>query len=202
MKKTSEHQAINNAIQRCYNPKNPKFPHYGGRGIKVCDRWKNSRAAFLLDMGPKPHPSLTLERIDNNGNYEPGNCRWDTRKQQSANRRACKPFEMDGKTMLLKYWMQHFNLNPMTFYRRLRRGWSVESALKTPMDNRYNRKSEYQIAQNRPQHVLKREVLEKQLVRSGYRSSLASIVFGKAEGHSRTPATETQPAGTDDGGLS
>ena len=74
-----------NMLQRCYNPKNPCYKNYGGRGIIVCDRWKEF-VNFLADMGERP-AGMSLDRINNDGNYEPGNCRWATRKQQSQNRR-------------------------------------------------------------------------------------------------------------------
>lgn len=74
---------------RCYTPTDAKFQHYGGRGITVCERWLNSFENFLSDMGERP-PGLTLDRIDTNGNYEPGNCRWATPLVQSRNRRFCK----------------------------------------------------------------------------------------------------------------
>lgn len=73
-------------VQRCINPKTRKYNDYGGRGIKVCDRWRVFQN-FLDDMGVKPH-GLSLDRIDNNGNYEPGNCRWATGAEQVRNRRA------------------------------------------------------------------------------------------------------------------
>lgn len=87
---TPEHAAWANMLSRCSNPKATFYGHYGGRGIKVCERWKGPSGFqnFLSDMGPKTDRSLTIERRNNDGNYEPENCYWATRSQQIRNRRA------------------------------------------------------------------------------------------------------------------
>lgn len=81
-----EYHSWSGLIQRCTNPNSQKYPHYGGRGISVCPRWRESYAVFLADMGRCP-ARMSLDRINNDGNYEPGNCRWATAKEQVRNRR-------------------------------------------------------------------------------------------------------------------
>lgn len=84
----SEYVAYVNMVRRCVDPRHPNYRWYGARGITVCDRWRHSFAAFLADVGPKPSPGLWLDRIDNDGDYEPGNVRWCTPGESARNRRA------------------------------------------------------------------------------------------------------------------
>ncbi len=85
---TREYRAWASMKQRCHNPRTPAYPNYGGRGIEVCQSWRDSFEAFLADVGLRPSPKHSLDRIDNDGNYEPGNVRWANWDQQAANRRA------------------------------------------------------------------------------------------------------------------
>lgn len=116
--------------QRCNNPEDEGFYWYGARGISICDRW-NDVCAFLADMGHPP-AGLTIGRIDNDGNYEPGNCRWETVEAQLENYRGNKFLELGGEERIIKLWAKEYDRDPRRVSERVRRGWSVSKALETP----------------------------------------------------------------------
>lgn len=115
--------------QRCNNPRARKFEYYGGRGIQLCPRW-SSFELFLADLGECP-VGLTIERIDNSGNYEPRNCRWATQKEQNRNHRRNRVIAWRGETALLVDWADRLGIKWNTLYYRLKRGWSVDRAFTT-----------------------------------------------------------------------
>jgi len=120
-------------IERCENPKNKKFPSYGGRGIRVCSRWRNSFEAFLEDMGGKPK-GFSVDRIDNNGNYEPGNCRWADAKTQAKNRRSNVWIEYKGKRMIISDWADALGINRGTLEARKKAGWADQEIIERPVE--------------------------------------------------------------------
>jgi hypothetical protein len=128
-----EYKAWGHIIQRCENPKTKKFHNHGGRGIKVCERWRNSFVDFLADMGKRPSAKHSIDRIDNDGNYEPGNCRWATNLEQSRNRRTNRLITVDGETMCSVDAARKYGLKRQTLEKRLDLGWSHEDAAKTPV---------------------------------------------------------------------
>ena len=132
MDRTPTHWAWAGMIQRCENPKYKFYHRYGGRGIKVCDRWRGSFAAFLEDMGPKPD-GMSLDRIDNDGDYEPGNCRWASITRQLRNREVTVYLEFRGERKPLGDWADQFGIPVRRVRQRLGKGWTVEQALTTPI---------------------------------------------------------------------
>lgn len=117
---------------RCSNSDDPAFKDYGGRGIRVCERWQ-SIANFVEDMGDSYQPGLEIERIDNDGNYEPGNCRWATCKEQANNRRNQVTLTFNGQTKSLAAWSEEIGIPYGTLWTRISvKGWSIDRALTTP----------------------------------------------------------------------
>ena len=117
---------------RCSKSYHHAYENYGGRGIAVCERWQDFKT-FASDMGPRPEGGL-LDRIDNDGNYEPGNCRWATRTEQNSNRRNCIYVEVAGERVTLKEACRRLRLTYRPVVKRIQdRGWSVADALSTPI---------------------------------------------------------------------
>ena len=112
---SSEYVSWTCMIQRCYNDKNISYKSYKGKGIKVCEKWKNSFIDFLNDMGFKPTKKHRLDRIDSNGNYEPGNCRWATRVEQNKNNCANRRIEYNGEIKLHSEWSKELGITQSLF---------------------------------------------------------------------------------------
>ncbi len=127
---------------RCYNKRSKNWNHYGGRGIKVCKRWRqySSFITFLEDMGPRP-TKHSLDRFpDMNGNYEPSNCRWASVKEQTRNRRTRKLLTHQGETLCVVEWAEKTGIPKGIIRNRIRAKWSVEKILTTPVDPRTGRR--------------------------------------------------------------
>lgn|SRR5208337_4265 len=115
---------------RCSYEGNTVFKYYGGRGITVCDKWKDSFEAFMRDMGPRPSRKHSIERKDPNGNYEAGNCYWATRDTQMRNKRNNVVFTINNETMCLKDWATRYGVNYKSLHHQVhKRGGSIEAAL-------------------------------------------------------------------------
>lgn len=115
----------NKMKQRCLNSNHKHYGHYGGRGITVCERWL-SFDNFLADMGERPE-GMSLDRIDVNGNYEPGNCRWASHRQQLGNTRATRWIEYRGKPTCLTHLADSLDINPVTLRNRIIKGWPEDT---------------------------------------------------------------------------
>lgn len=128
----SEYQSWTNMRARCLDPKNKKYPIYGARGITICERWAEFKN-FMLDMGRKADPKFTIEREDVNGNYEPTNCKWISRKDQGRNKRTSVFVTYKGKKMLLIDLVEELGLSRGNVYQRLKMGWTLAQAIALPL---------------------------------------------------------------------
>lgn len=136
---TTEYVCWVSMIQRCTNPSVKNYHRYGGRGIKVCARWLNSFQAFLEDMGEKPTSKHSIERKNNNGNYEPGNCKWATQKEQSNNQCTNRFITANGKTLTVSQWSDKLGVTQDFLNNRVHRKWSDERIINEPKHNRRSR---------------------------------------------------------------
>jgi hypothetical protein len=137
-KMTQEYRAWKEAQDRCYRATSPFYHRYGGRGIGMCDRWRESFETFLADMGPKPSAQHSIDRVDNDGHYEPGNCRWATKKEQARNQSSNRLLTYQGETMPMAAWAERVGRSSSTVSARLQKGWTVERALTEPVRRQSN----------------------------------------------------------------
>lgn len=128
----NEYRSWQGMNARCNNPNAPNYEWYGGRGIKVCEKWGDFRA-FLMDMGFKPAAHYSIGRIDNDGHYCPENCRWETPKQQSRNQKTNVLVNFDGQSMCLQDACDRAGILRNVVEARLRRGWTTDRALSVPV---------------------------------------------------------------------
>lgn len=146
MKGSRLYSIYHNMKTRCYNKNSLSFHNYGGRGVKVCEEWLNNFISFYMwsiDNGYDNY--LTLDRINNDGNYEPNNCRWVTVRKQSLNRRDNHYVTINKTTKTLIEWCEYYNINYRTVQDRIRRGWNEYDALTKKVETKFRRKNEVHI---------------------------------------------------------
>jgi len=141
---SAEYAAWLRAKARCYDPNNPSYSRYGGRGIEMCEEWQRSFKAFYSYMGDRPSDLHSLERKDTDGNYEPGNCTWATVEEQANNRKSNIFIRVDGELLSLAQAARQWGVNYHAFWSRLKRGWSIMDSLNGKRtSNSYFRKVVY-----------------------------------------------------------
>lgn len=128
---TKEYKAWLTIIKRCHDASSHNFAYYGGRGITVCSRWRESFIAFFADMGKAPTAKHSVDRMDNNGPYSPGNCRWATAKEQGRNKRNNHFLTFQGQTLCFSEWAEKTGLDHRLISSRIRRGWTTKRTLTT-----------------------------------------------------------------------
>lgn len=130
--RSKEYRIWSSMLQRCCNSNDKSYHNYGGRGITVCERWMNFKN-FFIDMGEKPTPKHSIDRIDNNKGYHPDNCRWATTEQQANNKRDSVRIRFDGKDLTISEWSRLIGISPSgLWYRLYEKKWPVHKALTMP----------------------------------------------------------------------
>lgn len=136
----SEYSSWQHLRDRCNNPQHERYPHYGGRGIKVCAQWSDF-SVFLADMGRKPGPKWSIERIDVNGNYEPGNCKWLPLSEQQENTTRTIMVDTVLGPMRLKAYADAVRMPYQVLYQRLKKGMNLDDATDTPIRSKRSAKT-------------------------------------------------------------
>lgn len=138
---TPEYRAWMGMKGRCFTTTNPKYPRYGGRGITVCSEWIGDQGfeRFLEHVGRRPSPRHSIDRRDNNRDYDPGNVRWATRSEQSQNKSDTRLLTVDGRTLCISAWSRETGIGESTIRARIKTGWSTRDAVKRPLRSGYGR---------------------------------------------------------------
>jgi hypothetical protein len=131
MRSKPERSVWSSMKSRCFNPNEKSYKNYGGRGVTVCERWEDFNN-FYEDMGERPSDNHSLDRVDNDGDYCPENCRWATSIEQNRNCRSNRLWEHDGQTMTISMWAEELKISYHTLYKRWMLGWEIERILTTP----------------------------------------------------------------------
>lgn len=132
LSRTPEYRAWQTMRLRCTNPNNAAWPNYGGRGIAICEAWRDNPAQFYRDMGQKPSPLHEIDRIDNDGPYSPENCRWVLRKANDRNRRSNRLLTHAGETLTVAEWVERTGIGSSLIFYRIKAGWATDRILTTP----------------------------------------------------------------------
>ena len=140
MTHTKEYGTWEHIIQRCENPNNTNFHHYGGRGIYICHAWRNDFTLFYKELGKAPSRKHSIERIDNEKGYIPGNCRWATQEEQTQNMRTTKKYLYRGKLVSVQQArrMASSEASYITIKTRIRNGWDFTKAIETPVSIKHS----------------------------------------------------------------
>lgn len=128
---TRPYRIWNSMKQRCSNPNAISYKYYGAKGTSVCSEWEEFLCFYSWAMSHGYADNLTIDRIDTNGNYEPSNCRWVTNKEQQNNTSYTRLLTFDGETLSIMQWAEKTGIHPNMLYKRIRRGWGIEKAIKT-----------------------------------------------------------------------
>lgn len=137
MTNTDEYGSWEHIVQRCTNPNNDGFHNYGARGITICDEWRNDFMAFFNHIGPKPSKKHSIDRINNNSGYKPGNVRWATPIQQANNHRRNHRITISKLTLTVAEWARFVGINQATLWYRILAGWPKEKAIFSSVKTQY-----------------------------------------------------------------
>ena len=172
--------------RRCYLPEEPSYEYYGARDIRVCQDWLDFQA-FYNFWGDPPFEGATIGRIDNDGNYEPSNCEWQTQEQQNNNTRRSKLITWNGKTQSIRDWAAEHNIGTRRLWERLKRGWDMQRALEAPCPKGFQGELEERRAHSKQEWELKGHLYAaRSKWRRGHRLSLHSQDLLAVEGVEQT----------------